>query len=223
VYRNHAERYELLVSRQPSLVDAIQAIKPIQGLDVIDMGAGSGRLTTILAPAAKSILALDASPKMLEINERKLKELGITNFNIKVADHRHIPVQNESCDLVVSGWSISYLASSNVSNFEDNIEKIMQEMNRVLRPDGTIIIFETVGTGYEIPTPPDYLRQYYTLLEDTYGFTYKWMRLDYQFRDVKEAEELTRFFFGDEVADKVVNENLSYLPECAGMWWLNKN
>ncbi|RAP21073.1 hypothetical protein C2W64_03656 [Brevibacillus laterosporus] len=33
----------------------------------------------------------------------------------------------------------------------------MSEIKRVLRPGGTAIIFETMGTGYETPHPPAFL------------------------------------------------------------------
>jgi hypothetical protein len=35
-----------------------------------------------------------------------------------------------------------------------------------------------------------------------------------------EAEELSRFFFGDELGNKVVQNNWTILPECTGVWWL---
>lgn len=222
VYKNQAEQYDVLISRQPSLLDVIEGIKPIKGLDIIDMGAGSGRLTTVLAPHAKSILALDSSAEMLRVNAKKLTEAGLRNWKTEVADHREIPAEDSSADLIVAGWTVCYLGSSNVSNYEQNIEKVIQEMKRVLRPNGTIIIFETLGTGYETPNPPDFLNQYYSLLENKYGFFHKWIRLDYRFHDLKEAEELTRFFFGDELANRVVEKNLVHLPECAGIWWLTK-
>lgn len=223
IYKDQVEKYELLISKQPSLLKEIEEIKTLKGLDVIDMGAGSGRFTTTLAPHVNSILALDTSAEMLELAERKMKVANFSNFNKQVADHRRIPAENESADLIIAGWTISYLASSNVPYNEQNIEKIMEEMMRVLRLKGTIIIFETMGTGYETPTPPDYLKIYYDLLGKKYGFTHKWIRVDYKFNNLKEAEELTRFFFGDELADRVVKEELVILPECMGIWWLSKN
>ena len=37
--------------------------------------------------------------------------------------------------------------------------------------------------------------------------------------DEVAAEQLTRFFFGDEMADEVVRQNWVVLPECTGVWW----
>jgi hypothetical protein len=95
----------------------------------------------------------------------------------------------------------------------------MLEIQRVLRPGGTVIIFENFGTGAETPDPPDFLQAYYNALVQEYGFEHRWIRTDYQFADVEEAEQLTRFFFGNEIADKAVNKHGVHLPECAGVWW----
>lgn len=220
IYKTQAKQYDLMISRQPSLLAVIEEITPIKGQDVIDLGAGSGRLTSVLAPHAKSILALDASAAMLEVNAQQLTQDGLSNWKTSVADHRNIPADDNSADVIVAGWTVCYLTSSEVPNNELNLEKIILEMKRVLRPGGTIVIMETMGTGYETPHPPEFLTQYYSLLESKYGFSHKWIRLDYRFADLEEAERLARFFFGDELADKVVVEKLVILPECAGIWWL---
>ncbi|MBG9941298.1 class I SAM-dependent methyltransferase [Brevibacillus formosus] len=220
IYKNQAEQYDLMISRQPSLLAVIEEITPIKGKDVIDLGAGSGRLTSVLAPHAKSILALDASAAMLEVNAQQLRQAGLSNWKTSVADHRNIPVDDNSADVILAGWTVCYLTSSEVPNNELNLEKIILEMKRALRPGGMIVIIETMGTGYETPHPPEFLTQYYSLLENRYGFSHKWIRLDYRFADLKEAERQARFFFGDELADRVVVEKLVTLPECAGVWWL---
>ncbi|KMZ42795.1 MULTISPECIES: class I SAM-dependent methyltransferase [Bacillales] len=220
IYKTQAEQYDLMISRQPSLLAVIEEITPITGQDVIDLGAGSGRLTSVLAPHAKSILAVDASAAMLEVNAQQLTQAGLSNWKTSVADHRNIPADDNSADVIVAGWTVCYLTSSEVPNNELNLEQIILEMKRVLRPGGMIVIMETMGTGYETPHPPEFLTQYYSLLENRYGFSHKWIRLDYRFADLEEAERQARFFFGNELADRVVVEKLVTLPECAGVWWL---
>ncbi|NQF16834.1 class I SAM-dependent methyltransferase [Brevibacillus sp. HB1.3] len=220
IYKTQAEQYDLMISRQPSLLAVIEEITPIKGQDVIDLGAGSGRLTSVLAPHAKSVLALDASAAMLEVNAQQLTQAGLSNWKTSVADHRNIPADDNSADVIVAGWTVCYLTSSEVPNNELNLEKIILEMKRVLRPGGMIVIMETMGTGYETPHPPEFLTQYYSLLENRYGFSHKWIRLDYRFADLEEAERQARFFFGNELADRIVVEKLVTLPECAGVWWL---
>lgn len=158
IYLNEAEKYHLLISKQPKLAEVIAEIREFEGLDIVDMGAGSGRLTTVLAPYAKSIIALDASPAMLEETAEKLTQAGLTNWKTEVADHRKLPLEDQSADLIVAGWTICYLTSTNVPDWKQNLNDVISEIKRVLKPNGTIIIFETMGTGYETPNPPDFLK-----------------------------------------------------------------
>ncbi|GGD78635.1 class I SAM-dependent methyltransferase [Paenibacillus nasutitermitis] len=220
IYETQADTYDLLISKQPNLCEAIEAIRAVDDLDILDMGAGSGRLTCVLAPKARSILALDESEAMLNVTAAKLKKSGLQNWKTQVADHRSLPVADKSVDLIVSGWSICYLGSTNVPNWKENIRQVMTEVKRVLRPCGTVIVFENFGTGSETPDPPAFLKDYFRLLENEYGFSHKWIRTDYHFDSMEEAERLTRFFFGDDLGDKVVNEQMIRFPECAGVWWL---
>lgn len=220
VYKSQAEAYEAMISRQPDLSEIVRQIRPFRNLNVLDLGAGSGRLASFLAPEAKTLICTDASRPMLDILHRKLTAQNfVRNWITVEADHRSLPVPDSSIDLVVSGWSICYLASSNQQEWENNLERIHSELERILKPDGTIIIFETMGTGAEMPDPPEFLTSYYSLLERKYGFQHRWIRTDYTFASVKEAIELTEFFFGQELAARIKNNRWSILPECAGIWW----
>ena len=99
------------------------------------------------------------------------------------------------------------------------LAKAITEMFRVLRPGGTAIILETLGTGNETPAPPnDGLAQFYEILENEYGFALTTLRTDYRFDSPAEGQALLRFFFGDELADRIVVEQLTILPECTGVW-----
>lgn len=219
IYRTQADMYERLISKQPNLSDILKEVRDYRDLDVIDLGAGSGRLSSIIAAEAKSLICTDSSSAMLDLLEKKLAPLHLNNWTTIVADHRDLPVETASIDLVVSGWSIGYLANTTNPTWQSNIKSIMSEINRILRPNGTIIIFETMGTGTEYPNPPDYMPRYYQTLEEEYGFQHRWIRADYRFSSIEEAKELTNFFFGDEMSERVVNNNWTTVPECAGIWW----
>lgn len=220
IYVDQAEAYESMVSKQPDLTEYINEIRPFHGLDVLDLGAGSGRLSTVLAKDAKSLICTDISPSMLALLGNKLTDQGVArNWSTLVADHRELPVADSTIDLVVSGWSICYLTNSGQEEWKGNLENIISELERVLKPGGTMIIFETMGTGTENPNPPDFLKPYYQALTQQYGFQHRWIRVDYQFSSVKEAKESTTFFFGDELSQKIAENEWSIVPECAGIWW----
>jgi ubiquinone/menaquinone biosynthesis C-methylase UbiE len=219
IYNNEADKYELLISKQSCLLDQIEAILPAEGLDILDLGAGTGRFTIPLARKAKTLLAVDASAAMLEVLSSKLLTQGSMNWTATVADHRAIPAKDHSFDLVVSGWSLSYIGNTNVPQWRSNIQQVMQEIQRVLKPGGTFIVMETLGTGTLVPRPPDFLTGYYELLEKEYGFSHRSLRTDYHFSSLNEAKDLARFFFGDELAEQVTTNHWITLPECAGIWW----
>jgi ubiquinone/menaquinone biosynthesis C-methylase UbiE len=44
---------------------------------------------------------------MLRVCKQKLTASGLSNWQVEVADHRKLPVEDASADLVVSGWSVS--------------------------------------------------------------------------------------------------------------------
>lgn len=221
IYQSEGDRYEALVSRedyQGNIPRAIDQIINVDGLDVIDLGAGTGRLTLLLAPRVKSIRAFDASAEMLRVCRERLMASGLSNWQVDVADHRQLPVQDHSIDLVVSGWSVSYLAVWNQENGRAELDKWLTEMNRVLRRDGVIILFESLGTGNEAPIHLEHVESTYKWLDEN-GFQNKWIRTDYQFESAEEAADLAGFFFGEKMAAQVLEKQSTILPECTGVWW----
>jgi ubiquinone/menaquinone biosynthesis C-methylase UbiE len=219
IYDHEAARYDRLVMAedyQQRILPALAAIRPIHNTDIVELGAGTGRLTTMLAPLARSIRAYDASAHMLTVCTEKLRQLDASNWETAVAAHDNLPCPDACADIVISGWSMCYAM---LDGGRDGWADAFAEMKRVIRPNGTIILLETLGTGYEQPQAPSKLLPYYALLAEN-GFDSSWIRTDYRFASVAEAEELTRFFFGDKLGDRVSAEKLIILPECTGIWSL---
>ena len=97
IYQSEGERYEALISRedyQGNIPRAIDEIINVDGLDIIDLGAGTGRLSLILAPRAKSIHAFDTSTEMLRVCRERLIASGLSNWQVDVADHRNLPIED---------------------------------------------------------------------------------------------------------------------------------
>ena len=221
IYQTDGDRYDALIARedhQGNILRAIDEILNVDGLDILDLGAGTGRLSLLLAPRARSLRAFDISAEMLRVCRERLVATGLSNWQVQVADHRQLPVKDHSADLVVSGWSVSYLAVWNPDQGQAELDRWLAEMKRVLRRDGTIILFESLGTGNEEPVRLEHVEPVYQWLEAN-GFESQWIRTDYRFESLEEAIELSRFFFGDELGDKVEQNGWVVLPECTGVWW----
>jgi ubiquinone/menaquinone biosynthesis C-methylase UbiE len=221
VYRRHAEAYARLVARedyQGNILRALEEIAPLAGLDAVELGAGTGRLTGLLARRVRSIVACDASPHMLSAAAHRLAQSGLRNWRLAVADHRSLPLPDACADLAISGWSIAYLKVWGGRGWRAEVGKALREMQRTLRPGGRTVILETLGTGHEQPVRPKKLAAYYRFLEEQ-GFAWRWMRTDYRFANLAEAQELAGFFFGEAMQRQVTEKEWVILPECTGIWY----
>jgi len=222
IYEQHALKYEALVSHEDHQGNILRAIREIampEGLDIVDLGAGTGRLATLLMPTASSVLAFDLSPQMLGVARTKLTSVsGSGRWLAAAADHRHLPIPSRCTDLLVSGWSVSYVATWFPKSWRHELETWLTEAGRVLRPQGRIVLFESLGTGNESPQRLPHLQDFYLWL-DRAEFSNSWLRTDYLFESEQQADELTSFFFGEEMKSKIRRGRTITLPECTGVWW----
>lgn len=222
IYSQEAVVYDNLVSHEDysgNLLKEIEKLSSLTGKDVVEMGAGTGRITEILAPLVNSIKAFDISQHMLDFAETKLNKLHLDNWEFTAADNREIPMPDNCADLVISGWSIGYFASWKNEDWKKDTKKAVDEMERILRPGGSALIIETLGTGHEKPIEPTKeLSDYYSYLENELGFSRSWIRTDYKFGSVDDAEKTVRAFFGDELGNYLRDNKTAVLPECTGMW-----
>jgi len=223
IYRQQAGPYEDLVSRedyQGHILPALERIASPRGKAVVDLGAGTGRLACLLAPLAGALCAFDRSHAMLSVAVAKLRAGGRRNWTAALADHRAIPLTDAWADVVVSGWSVCYLVVWHPDDWQAQLERGLAEMRRILRPIGSLILLETLGTGVETPHPPQQMLNYLSYLEKA-GFRRTWIRTDYRFESRPQAETLTSFFFGEAMLEKLVERPEGvFLPECTGIWTL---
>jgi len=98
---------------------------------ILDVACGTG-LNIPVFPAGTDIMAVDLSPKMLEQARQNAIKYGL-NVNLAVMDAEHLEFADGSFDTVVSTLS--------TCTFPDPV-KALQEMKRVCRPNGLILLLE---------------------------------------------------------------------------------
>lgn len=225
IYKTKADLYDAMVAREDyegALLPTLEMFCSFYNADVVEFGAGTGRVTRLLAPLVKSITAFDFMPSMLEVARETLPTQD-QNWALAAADNGAMPVKSGVADVTIQGWSFGHAGAWYPDTWQTVIDSYIAEMMRVLKPGGTAILIETMGTGRETPAPPaPHLAEYYQRVEQLHGFQYTWARTDYKFESLDEADQLTRFFFGDALADHVREENWVILPECTGIWWRTK-
>lgn len=92
---------------------------------------GSGRNWEYYPPNVQHVIAVDASPKMLEKAEaKKLKPQQLT---FHLMDAHNLTIPSNSVDTVVETFALCSYANPN---------KVLEEMKRVCKEDGQILLLE---------------------------------------------------------------------------------
>ncbi len=99
-----------------------------KGKVVLDIAAGSGYGTNLLAQKAKKAYGVDVSPDAIKYAK---ENYGAKNIEFLVGDAEEIPLPDKSVDLVISFETIEHVK---------NYEKFLKEISRVLKEDGIAII-----------------------------------------------------------------------------------
>lgn len=96
---------------------------------VLECACGTGAISVYIAEKCKSLTATDFAEKMLKRAEKKCKKYGNVSFSVE--DITHLNYENESFDKVVAG---------NVIHLLTDPKKALKELERVVKPNGKIII-----------------------------------------------------------------------------------
>ena len=105
---------------------------------VADVGAGTGFITAGLAPLVQKVYVFDGSPAMLDVARRNLNEFD--NLVFQEADGLSLPLPDASLDAIFANMYLHHCA--------DPLAAI-QEMVRVLRPGGRLVLTDLDAHSYE--------------------------------------------------------------------------
>ncbi len=115
---------------------AIAEIKALNPAYILDVATGTGDVALEInkqLPDAK-ILGVDISTEMLEIGRKKIAKKNLAEkITLQTADSENLPFQDNTFDAITVAFG--------VRNYE-NLEKGLQEMRRVLKKDGKLVVLE---------------------------------------------------------------------------------
>jgi demethylmenaquinone methyltransferase/2-methoxy-6-polyprenyl-1,4-benzoquinol methylase len=115
---------------------AVRLAKPIPGGRALDVGAGSGDLSFILAREMPRgvVVGIDFTPEIIAVCRRRAeREDPNRRLRLVEADALHLPFADESFDIVVSGFVVRNVADIGVA---------FAEMRRVTKPGGRVVCLE---------------------------------------------------------------------------------
>ena len=221
IYRDHAEEYDRLICAEDCdgrLLPSLMSITPLPDRVVLDVGTGTGRIARLVLAHARHVVAVEPSPAMLDIARRHLAASGRTNFELHLGSADRLPIASAVADVAIAGWVFGHFRYWMPDGWQSSVQQALDEMDRCVRPGGTLILIETLGTGTPDPKPPSpQLAEYFQWLE-AHGFVRSTLRTDYCFPDVETAATVCGFFFGPALANQIREQRWSRVPECTGLW-----
>uniref|UniRef100_A0A914C8H3 phosphoethanolamine N-methyltransferase n=1 Tax=Acrobeloides nanus TaxID=290746 RepID=A0A914C8H3_9BILA len=114
--------------------DVLDSLPDVTGKDVVDIGAGIGRFTSVFAEKARHVVSTDFIESFILKNRER--NAHFNNITFKVADAIHLELPSSSVDLVFTNWLLMYLSDSETLQFLLNVL-------RWLRPDGYVKLRES--------------------------------------------------------------------------------
>ena len=201
-----ADRYERLKAREDyehNLRAALSAIRSFDHADIVEWGAGTGRVSALLAPRGPVDDRLRSQSHMLHVAAAKYRALASLALAASPAIITDGAAADRVADVSLAGWTLCYLARKFYGEiWQQQLTQAIEQMRRVLRPGGTIIIIETLGTGCDRAAPRDWLAEYYRLSGKRAAVsTRRGCAPIISSTSLDEAVELISFFFGDAVGE----------------------
>ena len=105
---------------------------------VVDFGCGPGYYTIELAKKAKRVVAVDLSPEMLKKAQNKAEKAGVKNIQFLQSNGTNIQLEDSSVDMILLVTVYHEVGES---------EAVLKEFNRILKPEGKLIIVEVIKKG----------------------------------------------------------------------------
>jgi ubiquinone/menaquinone biosynthesis C-methylase UbiE len=102
-----------------------------RNLVVGDLGCGTGKLTELVAPHVRQVIAVDGSPDMLQAARRRVR--GRQNVDIRLGTLEALPIDSHQLDIALMGLVLHHVPDPAVA---------LAECARVLRHSGRVLIID---------------------------------------------------------------------------------
>lgn len=112
------------------------------GAKVIDIGCGPGQFSEYLHSQGFNVVGIDNSDEMIRIAEKKVPTVSFLKM-----DMRKLDFPEESFDGILAAYSIIHIPT-------EQIEQVLAQMYRVLKPGGYALFITQVGEPDQVLDEP---------------------------------------------------------------------
>lgn len=105
-----------------------------------DLGAGEGLIAQLLAARAKKVIAVDHSPRMVEVGRDLAKRSGLKNLEYRLGDMEQPPIRPGSVDVAILSQALHHAVHP---------PRALEAAWKILRPGGTLLVLDLVEHTFE--------------------------------------------------------------------------
>lgn len=221
IYESHAAGYDELVGYEDcdgNLKTAINGLYDFTGKTVTEFGVGTGRVTNSYIDKAARVQCFDRSKHMMSRARENLKEYAP---KLSFAARHNLEARGacNPANAFIEGWAFGHTVYDDPDNHRTTIDNLVTGAESLVKPGGTVILIETMGSNSPEPfAPGELLAKFYQALEQDYGYTRTVISTDYQFPTLEDAARIMGFFFGDGMADEINHGGTTRIREFTGIW-----
>jgi SAM-dependent methyltransferase len=171
------------------IASGMEALAPIDGRWLLDIGAGVGDRTIQYADSAEHVYALEPDPKALPILRGRIKSSGATNVTVLPGSASQIPLDAGTVEVAYSTWAYFFGPGS---------EPGLHELERVLRPGGQTAIVQNYGRDElsTLWTPDEAKCESWSAWFEGQGFACEVVDTVWSFSTPEEAASVLEFLWG---------------------------
>ena len=223
IYNHHADKYHELVSAEDcneNLVGFLRQKIDWNGKNVLEAGAGTGRVTGMYIEAANHAVCCDRSQHMLNFAKTNLVCYA-RKIDYKIADNLQLPDLSRKADVFIEGWSFGHTVSDGktAAEIRQRTGVLIENASRNIVSGGVMVIVESLGTNVEKAEPPtEKLSIFLNEFSSKYKFHKTVINTDYKFPTNEDAVRIMGFFFGEDRVPEIGARNSGVIPEWTGVW-----
>lgn len=172
---------------------------------VLDAGCGTGKFLNVLENSSSKYIGIDLSNYQLEKARQKSKK---STSEFICSNLTNIPLNDNSLDLIISTWVLGTITDL------DEREKCLNELKRILKPNGIIILVENDENSEfeEIRgrTKDNRTRDYNNWIQSNNFIEEKKINTYFDFNSLDIARDCFKVIYGDEVATKINSNKIEH-------------